>query len=206
MKHIGWWPLLKAFEHILNDLLNKILFFKEILYPCPFLIATSFGSYHRFLDSWMLLISKLLKKRFPVASLKSSLHLSHKWPQQCSVCRSGAFKFSRLFPCCDVRHYFHESSIRVMFYLLHLYLFSDTGVQRDLMWCRICQTFQSTPAFNWGSCWMIISFLYNVLWIVICPFVIFHFTFVLSVLWFTASDYPYDIIKLFSLKHVMFSV
>ena len=37
-------------------------FFKEILYPCPFLIATSFGSYHRFLDSWMLLISKLLKK------------------------------------------------------------------------------------------------------------------------------------------------
>jgi hypothetical protein len=110
MKHIGWWPLLKAFEHILNDLLNKILFFKEILYPCPFLIATSFGSYHRFLDSWMLLISKLLKKRFPVASLKSSLHLSHKWPQQCSVCRSGTFKFSRLFPCCDVRHYFHEKS------------------------------------------------------------------------------------------------
>jgi hypothetical protein len=53
---------------------------------------------------------------------------------------------------------------------------------------------------------MIISFLYNVLWIVICPFVIFHFTFVLSVLWFTASDYPYGIIKLFSLKHVMFSV
>jgi hypothetical protein len=154
----------------------------------------------------MLLISKLLKKRFPVASLKSSLHLSPKWPQQCSVCRSGAFKFSRLFPCCDVRHYFHESSIRVMFYLLHLYLFSDTGVQRDLMWCRICQTFQSSPAFKWGSCWMIISFLYNVLWIVICPFVIFHFTFVLFVLWFTASDYPYGIIKLFSLKHVMFSV
>ena len=136
-----------------------------------------------------------------MSKLKSSLHLSHKWPQQCSVCRSGAFNFSRLFPCCDVRHYFHESSIRVMFYLLHLYLFSDTGVQRDLMWCRICQTFQSTSAFKWGSCWMIISFLYNVLWIVICPFVIFHFTFVLSVLWFTASDYPYGIIKLFSLKH-----
>ena len=34
----------------------------------------------------------------------------------------------------------------------------------------------------------------------------FHFPFVLSVLWFTASDYPYGIIKLFSLKHVMFSV
>jgi hypothetical protein len=34
-------------------------------------------------------------------------------------------------------------SIRVMFYLLHLYLFSDTAVQRDLMWCRICQPFPS---------------------------------------------------------------
>ena len=97
-------------------------------------------------------------------------------------------------------------SIRVMFYLLHLYLFSDTAVQRDLMWCRICQPFRRTPSFKWGSCWMIVSFLYNVLWIVIRPFVIFRFSFVLSVLWFTASDYPYGIIKLFSLKHVMFSV
>ena len=186
----------------------KYFFFKEILYPCPFLIATSFGSYHRFLDSGMLLISKLLKKGFPVASLKSSLHLSHKWPQQCSVCRSEAFKFSRLFPCCDVRHYFHEKSMFDSGHVLFIaFIFiSDTGVQRDLMWCRICQPFRSTPAFKWGSCWMIISFLYNVLWIVICPFVIFRFTFVLSVLWFTASDYPYGIIKLFSLKHVMFSV
>jgi hypothetical protein len=59
----------------------------------------------------MLLISKLLKKGLPVALLKSSLHLCHKWPQQCSVCRSGAFKCSRLFLCCDVRHYFHEKSM-----------------------------------------------------------------------------------------------
>ena len=145
----------------------------------------------------MLLISKLLKKRFPVASLKSSLHLSHKWPQQCSVCRSGAFKFSRLFPCCDVRHYFHEKSMfdsgHVLF-IAFIFIFA--------YWCptrfdvvQDLPTFRSTPAFKWGSCWMIISFLYNVLWIVICPFVIFHFTFVLSVLWFTVSDYPYGIIK-----------
>jgi hypothetical protein len=186
----------------------KYFFFKEILYTCPFLIATVFGSYHRFLDSGMLLTSKLLKKGFHVASLKSSLHLCHKWPQQCSVCRSGAIKFSRLFPCYDVAiiSMNNRISIRVMFYLLHLYLFSDTAVQRDLMWCRICQPFRRTPSFKWGSCWMIVSFLYNVLWIVIRPFVIFRFSFVLSVLWFTASDYPYGIIKLFSLKHVMFSV
>jgi hypothetical protein len=157
----------------------------------------------------MLLISKLLEK-------KGSLWL--RWSHHCIYLTNDHSNVPYVAPeHLNSPVYFrvvmsaiismkNRSSIRVMFYLLHLYLFSDTGVQRDLMLCRICQTFQSTPAFKWGSCWMIISFLYNVLWIVICPFVIFHFTFVLSVLWFTASDYPYGIIKLFSLKHVMFSV
>ena len=111
MKHICLWPLLKAFEHKLNHLFNKILFFKEILYSCPFLIATSFGSYDRFLDSGLLLIGKLLKQGSLVAKLMSSLYLCHTWSQQCSVCRSGAFKFARLVPCCDVRYDFHVKSM-----------------------------------------------------------------------------------------------
>jgi len=61
-------------------------------------IVPSFGSYHGFLDSGLLLIGKLLKQRFHVAKLKSSLDLCHKWPQQCSVCRSESFKFARLLP------------------------------------------------------------------------------------------------------------
>ena len=131
----------------------------------------------------MLLISKLLKK-------KGSLWL--RWSHHCIYLTNDHSNVPYIVPeHLNSPVYFrvvmsaiismkNRSSIRVMFYLLHLYLFSDTGVQRDLRWCRICQTFQSTPAFKWGSCWMIISFLYNVLWIVICPFVIFHFTFVMS--------------------------
>jgi hypothetical protein len=65
-------------------------------------MVPSFGTYHGFLDSGLLQIGKLLKQGFPVAKLNSSLYLSHKWPQQCSVCRSGAFKFARLVSCCDV--------------------------------------------------------------------------------------------------------
>jgi len=39
--------------------------------------------------------------------------------------------------------------------------------------------------------------LYNVLFIVVCPFVIFRLAIVLSVLQFKASDYPFGIFKLF---------
>jgi hypothetical protein len=39
-----------------------------------------------------------------------------------------------------------------------------------------------------------------------CPFVIFRFTFVLSVLWFTSANYTCGIFKLFSLDHAMFSI
>ena len=48
--------------------------------------------------------------------------------------------------------------------------------------------------------------MYTVLWIVVCPFVIFRFTFVLSVFWFTATNYTFGIFKLFSIEHVMVSV
>jgi len=36
-----------------------------------------------------------------------------------------------------------------------------------------------------------------ILWIVVCPFVLFLLTIVLSVLQFTDSDYPFGIFKLF---------
>jgi hypothetical protein len=74
-------------------------------------MVPSFGTYHGFLDSGLLQIGKLLKQGFPVAKLNSSLYLSHKWPQQCSVCRSGAFKFARLVSCYDVLYDFHVKSI-----------------------------------------------------------------------------------------------
>ena len=85
--------------------------FKEILYPCPFLIATSFGSYDCVLVSGLLLICKLLKQWSFAAKLTSSLYLCHTWPQQGSVCRSGALKFARLVPYCDVRYDFHVKSM-----------------------------------------------------------------------------------------------
>ena len=51
----------------------------------------------------------------------------------------------------------------------------------------------------------IFSFLCNVLQIVICPFVFFLLVFVLSVLLrFTASNYPFDIFKLF--LHLYFCI
>ena len=165
-----------------------------------------FGAYHGFLDSRLLQIGKLLKQGFPVAQLNSSLYLSHKWPQQCSVFRSGAFKFARLVPSCDVRYNFHVQlmcdSGHVLF-VSFVFIFIYWCPTR-FMWCSICLPFRSTPVFQWGSCWYIISFLENVLWIVVCLFVLFLLPFVLCVLlWFTASDYPFGIFKLFSLKHVM---
>ena len=139
MKLIGVCPLLKAFEHKLNDLFNKILFFKEILYLCPFLISPSFGSYRGFLESGMLLISKLLKQGFPVASLKSSLYLCHKLPHTCSYVvpehLHSPVNFRVVMSATISTK--NRCSIRVIFYLFHLYLLSYTGVQHDLMWCRI---------------------------------------------------------------------
>jgi len=93
-------------------------------------MAPSFGSYHGFLDSELLLICKLLNQGSPVAKLKSSLYLSHKWPQQCYVCRSGEFKFARLVPCCDVRYDFH---IQVMFNSGHVFFLSFVFI--FAYWC-----------------------------------------------------------------------
>ena len=56
-----------------------------------------------------------------------------------------------------------------------------------------------TPCFEWGSCCSIFSFLCSVLYIIVRHFVVFLLIIVLSVfLQFTASDYPFDIFKLFS--------
>jgi hypothetical protein len=171
------------------------------------LIVPSCGSYHGFLDSGLLLIDKLLKQGLPVATLKLSLYLCHKWRHQCSVCRFGVFKFAHFVPCCDVRYDSHikamcDDSGHVLF-VSFVFIFVYWCSTR-FMWCSICWSFRSTPACQWGSCCSIISFLCNVLWIVVWPFGIFLLSFVLCILlWFTTSDYPFGIFKLFSLKHVI---
>ena len=170
-------------------------------------MVPSLGAYHGFLDSRLLQIGKLLKQGFPVAKLNSSLYLSHKWPQQCSVFRSGAFKFARLVPCCGVLYDFHVKS---MFDSGHVFFMSFVFI--FAYWCptqfHVMQdTLSEHRGFLVGSCISFIGFLYNVLWIVVFPFVIFRLPCVLYVLlWFTASYYPFGIFKLFPLKHVMFSV
>jgi hypothetical protein len=63
------------------------------------------------------------------------------------------------------------------------------------MWISNCVLFRSTwlhLCFLWGSCWLNFSFLCNVLSIIV---VLFALAIVSSVLWFTASDYPFDIFK-----------
>ena len=50
--------------------------------------------------------------------------------------------------------------------------------------------------FQWGSFCSIISFLCNALQVIVYPFVLFLFVFVLYVLRFTSSDYPFGIFKL----------
>ena len=56
-----------------------------------------------------------------------------------------------------------------------------------------------TPGFL-GSYYSIFSFLSIGLHTIVCPFVLFLLSIVLSVLRFTASDYPFDIFKLFFLS------
>jgi len=150
-----------------------------------------------------------MKQWFPLANLNSSLYLSHKWPQQCSVCSSGAFKFARLIPCCDVRYDFHLKS---MFDSGHVFFISFVFI--FAYWCptrfHVVQdllTLPGHPSFLVGFMLFFISFLYNALWIVVFPFVILRLSFVLYVLlWFTASYYPFVIFKLFPLKHAMFPI
>jgi hypothetical protein len=67
----------------------------------------------------------------------------------------------------------------------------------------------SLPFFIFWDFGKLFSFPIFWLWwlSVVCPFVIFRLTFVLYViLLFTYSDYHFGIFKLFSLKHVIFSI
>ena len=72
MKHIVLRPHLRALDHRLHDLFNKIMFCLKKKYSCPFLIAPSVSSYHDFLDRGLVLTGKLLSPWFPVAKWKSS--------------------------------------------------------------------------------------------------------------------------------------
>ena len=56
----------------------------------------------------------------------------------------------------------------------------------------------NTPGFVWGPCCSIFSFLCSVFSFVVFACLLFLFVIVLSVLlWFTASDYPFGIFKIF---------
>ena len=102
-----------------------------------------------------------------------------------------------------------------MLYLCYLYLFTHTGVQHDfhIRWwmCRLTvawwvshveqellthpEYLSSLPVFSGVRVAR-----YLVLWIVVCPFVLFLLTIVMSILLrFTASDYYFGIFKLFSM-------
>jgi hypothetical protein len=54
---------------------------------------------------------------------------------------------------------------------------------------------RSWPGFKWGSCCSVFFLLCSVLFIALCPFVLFHLAIVLSdLLWFTVYDYPFGIL------------
>jgi hypothetical protein len=105
----------------------------------------------------------------------------HKWPQICCICR-------------------YHNSVLSSFVTVH----------------RVCNTSNTTGAtcgaetaypsgalgfisgFKWGS---VFSFLHSVLYIIVCPFVIFLLAIVLFVLLrFMAFDYPFGLFKLFLVK------
>jgi hypothetical protein len=105
----------------------------------------------------------------------------HKWPQICCICR-------------------YHNSVLSSFVTVH----------------RVCNTSNTTGAtcgaetaypsgalgfisgFKWGS---VFSFLHSVVYIIVCPFVIFLLAIVLFVLLrFMAFDYPFGLFKLFLVK------
>jgi hypothetical protein len=64
-----------------------------------------------------------------------------------------------------------------------------------LYWIRNCLHFWNKwphPCFQWGSFCPILNFLFSV-FVDLCVFELFALTIVLSVLWFTSSDYPVGI-------------
>ena len=66
------------------------------------------------------------------------------------------------------------------------------------------KTPELTPGFQWGSCYLIFSYMCNVLQIIVCPFVHFLLVLVFSVLpRFMDSDYPFGIFKLFFSKYIL---
>ena len=160
--------------------------------------------YHSFVDIGLLVIGILLKQGFLVDKLKSSQYTCNNWPQQFSVCWSEAFKFVRLVPCCDdccdvhVQSIFDLGHVLFMsFVFIFAYWFTTRfhGVE-DLL------TLPEHHCFFSGV-HVVLSgyFLYYVLLIAGCPFVMFGLPYVWYVhLWFTDSDYHFCIVKLYTLK------
>ena len=70
-----------------------------------------------------------------------------------------------------------------------------------ICWCFTFWNTQVNSRILWDSCCLIFSFLCSVLYFIVCPFVVFLVVIVLSVLRFTASDYPFGIFKLLYAHH-----
>ena len=113
---------------------------------------------------------------------------------------------------CKIIDYF----LIFMFFPLSTIHFNETHVYNLQSFLRICNQINTTGAtsgagtaypsgapefitgFQWGSCYSILSFMCNVLLIVVCPFVLFLLVIGFSVLRrYTNSDYPFGIFKLF---------
>ena len=113
MKHIVLRPHLRALDHKLNDLFNKILYCKKINIPVPswlplrlvpIMISLIAVGHNRTTTESMVpcffLSGKHHSESFTIANtswLTATGHVCHTWPHIFSVCRSEALEFSRFF-------------------------------------------------------------------------------------------------------------
>ena len=165
MKHIGLLLHLKALDHKINDLFDKILFCKKSISPVHSYWAHGslmLSGNHDF-ESCTMASTSLLT---------ATGRLFHKWPHIFSVFLSGALEFVRCFfilvlvgfvlfmlsnyitslvPCCDVRYLFrvkrtfNSARFQILWYGVHFVIYFIGGVLHILVsktiWC--CPSFCS---------------------------------------------------------------
>ena len=92
-------------------------------------------------------------------------YLCHKWPRICSVCRN-------------------HNSVLSLFLTYHWFCSNrnTTGVLCGAGTAYPSTAPEFTPGFKWDLCCSIVSFLCTVLYIILCPFVLFLFSIVVYVL------------------------
>ena len=152
------------------------------------LYSRAYGSYHDFLNRGLLLTRKLLNQGFLLVKLKSSLRKfqgrHHNLVDRYGI--SGSQMSCKHFTVLSSFNTYHQVCNQI----------NTTVAISGARTAHPSGTPDFNPCFQWGSCYLIFSFMY-VLQIVVCPFVLFLLSIVLILITPLVSSNSSDIVIFF---------